>query len=614
MFTELAERKKLILIVPGKRIYDFTKYIDLQAFQKDMHDAYSYLATHVKYMNDARDQKMRRGQWGGGALPAPYMIDRSAWKDDQIPLIYSRWLEPAVDLFKLFKAYDFSLGRLCRYIESLPYLFPAPLLEDTQRFLFRTNMRCVPDGYTFSDISSVKYYLSNLTLGGYAKIGEDDDGNELLLPNAFDAAIPFDLLSIAYAAITGSHIDGTAFEGPINTRRYMKSNPLGPKVLFPSAILTSDQGHISTDAREVRASYICFQGLAQEGYTLKIRSGLVSTKILWTLPAQELDRIIVLRLFELAEQDSELADRVKAVFDSMKGQGENEANILARQIDQTQKQIQRYDFLLTDTTVGLDVVTAKKYAKSLAELRPLLTRLLSEQKARPNIDPEETIANFYFVLSHLSTEFQKQSTDVQRQMMSKLVKRIVINNVSPHLFHLYIIWQDGIATRPDVALLWRGMALTENEQWNEEAQHIVRTYWPTGQQLEIMQRLPLNTWTSIRQHANALGVFRSKEVRAGRRKVNSYHETMTYADLEAAMQYTQAESMQGEQPELFPTTMQDATAYDDEEAKAYMCEQVNELAIMTGKGKLSAYWPWSVDVVGFRSLEHDEVGLSRRCR
>ncbi len=32
MFTELAERKKLKLIVPGKRVYDFTKYADLQAF------------------------------------------------------------------------------------------------------------------------------------------------------------------------------------------------------------------------------------------------------------------------------------------------------------------------------------------------------------------------------------------------------------------------------------------------------------------------------------------------------------------------------------------------------------------------------------------------------
>src|SRR5205807_3367046 len=33
MFTDLAERKKLILIVPGKRIYNFTKYDDLKAFQ-----------------------------------------------------------------------------------------------------------------------------------------------------------------------------------------------------------------------------------------------------------------------------------------------------------------------------------------------------------------------------------------------------------------------------------------------------------------------------------------------------------------------------------------------------------------------------------------------------
>src|SRR5947209_6264009 len=32
MFTELAERKTLIHIVPGKHIYDFTKYDDLKAF------------------------------------------------------------------------------------------------------------------------------------------------------------------------------------------------------------------------------------------------------------------------------------------------------------------------------------------------------------------------------------------------------------------------------------------------------------------------------------------------------------------------------------------------------------------------------------------------------
>ncbi len=90
-----------------------------------------------------------------------------------------------------------------------------------------------------------------------------------------------------------------------------------------------------------------------------------------------------------------------------------------------------------------------------------------------------------FTLSCLTTEFQKQSGDVQRQMMSKLVKRVIVNNLSPHLFYLYIIWQDGVATRPDVALLWRGQPLTDKEEWSEKDNDFIRSYWPKGQQEEI---------------------------------------------------------------------------------------------------------------------------------
>jgi len=40
--------------------------------------------------------------------------------------------------------------------------------------------------------------------------------------------------------------------------------------------------------------------------------------------------------------------------------GQEETNSLfLEQIDQTRKQIERYDFLLTDTSIGLDVVTAR---------------------------------------------------------------------------------------------------------------------------------------------------------------------------------------------------------------------------------------------------------------
>ncbi|MGZ6368065.1 MAG: hypothetical protein ACXWPS_19155, partial [Ktedonobacteraceae bacterium] len=74
-----------------------------------------------------------------------------------------------------------------------------------------------------------------------------------------------------------------------------------------------------------------------------------------------------------------------------------------------------------------------------------------------------------------------------------------------------------------------------------------------------------------------------------RKKINLYEQTMSYKDLEAAMQYA--------------TT-------GDEEDKTYICELVNELAEVTPRGKLRPYWPLPVEIVGFSSFVSDEEGLS----
>lgn len=282
-----------------------------------------------------------------------------------------------------------------------------------------------------------------------------------------------------------------------------------------------------------------------------------------------------------------MADRVKAVYESQKGQEMDEAKLLRGQIERTQQKITRLDFLLTNPNIPLDEVTARQYATDLAELRPKLARLVKKQQSNPEIDPEETITNFYFVLSHMPTEFRKQHIDVQRQMIGRLVKQVTLNNISPHLFRLYIVWQDGVATRPDVALLWRGKAVMDNEGWSEEEEGIIRAHWPHGGQLDVMRLLPLRTWTSIRQHANARGIVRSKELKGGRRKVNPYYETISYADLEAAMIYAV-----------------------NEEDRVYMCEKVNELAEQTPRGYISTYLPLPVDIVGFSSFTSDEAGSS----
>jgi DNA invertase Pin-like site-specific DNA recombinase len=211
MFTEIAERQRIILIVPGRAVYDFTKTRDLQAFQREMQEAYSYIATQVAYMHDTRLQKIQRGRYGGGNLPAPYAIDRSVGKDQQVPVIYRPWQPIVIDLFERFRDFDFIVARIARYIEEQPYIFPYPSSEDLQIYMFKTLMRKVSGGYTFSSGDSITKYFSNLALGGYAKIGKDGEGNTLFLANAFEPAVPMDLLGVSYAAITGHYPDGTPF-------------------------------------------------------------------------------------------------------------------------------------------------------------------------------------------------------------------------------------------------------------------------------------------------------------------------------------------------------------------------------------------------------------------
>jgi hypothetical protein len=306
--------------------------------------------------------------------------------------------------------------------------------------------------------------------------------------------------------------------------------------------------------------------------------------ILWSLRCPELDAVVLDRLYELAEHDTHMAERVRATFESLKGQGIGEANVLDQQIERTQKRIQRLDFLLTDTSIELDVETAKEYAKDLKELRPKLARLLQKQKARPDIDPEKTITNFYFILSHLTTEFEKQGIDVQKQMMSRLVNQVTVNKLAPHLYSLFIIWQEGITVRPDVALLWRGSAKRETQGWSEEEDELIRTYWPETHPLEIMRLMPERSNINIASRALHLGVKRT--LRTGRTKLNVYERTVTYADLQAAMHYA------GEQD------------------IAYICEIINEMAAKTSHANITAYWPLPVKVVGFCTVIDDETGQS----
>src|SRR5256885_14913102 len=77
-FTRLAEEKRIKVIVPPvssvasdekTRVYDFTAYRDLCAFQDKMREAYGYIKGHMKYMHLCQQNKADKGGYDGRALP-----------------------------------------------------------------------------------------------------------------------------------------------------------------------------------------------------------------------------------------------------------------------------------------------------------------------------------------------------------------------------------------------------------------------------------------------------------------------------------------------------------------------------------------------------------------
>jgi len=575
MFTMLAEKKRILLIVPGRSVYDFSKIGDLQAFQREMQEAYSYLATQVAYMHDTRRQKIQRGLYGGGNIPAPYVIDRSMWKDQQVPVIYKPWQPIAVELFERFRDFDFSLSRMVNYIETLPYVFPYLTPDDAQRYMFKTRMRSVSGGYTFSSAMSIRYYLSNLTLGGYAKIATESN-DPTYLANAHEPAIPMDLLSASYAAITGRYPDGTPFRTK-SFRSPTVSSVETPAILH--GMLKSDNGAVSylSHKRDNRPRYACYKG---DGWANK--TGIMHQQKMWSIPCRELDEIIIQRLCDLAQYDVDMADRIKAAWERRKSDSQDEAQSLKIQIERADAQIVRLDKLLTDPAVPLSPDTERRYLSKLQEAETHRAQLRAKQ-ARQQQDLVDVIPNFHFVLSHLVMEYKSLSLEGQKRLARQVIQEIKLNIISPHVLLLHVTWQTGIAACPDVALIWRGSSSNVAEDWTDEEDEIVRRLYPKSSQLEIMEAFPNRAWSRICNRGHDLGIKR--QVRhAGPHRFNRFHRTLCFNDLDAI-----------------------AHLVDGEEER--LRDVVDRLARHTERGELTAHWWLSLEQVSLAESTGDEDKL-----
>ena len=615
-FTSLAEKMGIKVIVPTDRgiiKYDFTIYDDLQKFQKAMQEAYAYIENQIGYMNRARSYKMQRGFYGGGYMPLPYVLLRDMPKEEQVQVIYEPWKDAALDLFETFTKFNFESGRIARYVEEKPYLFKFMPEDHLIEYQPVTAMHRVNGGYTFTRIETLLHYLSNLSLAGYAHAGQDAKGNTILIPGAFEAAVPMELLEPCFAAITGEYLDGTPFIKHGAPRQYRRTDLEADAILH--GLLTSDQGTISVYAQSEynRPCYLC----RKDGYFgQKARVGLGRIESAWALPSMSIDKIILDRLIALAEYDNGMVERIRTYFATISQEGQSALTVLDTAIHKTKialKKLSRTIVFLIKQAAEIEAETESEIDEEteeaqldpndplIVERKKLQATLRNLQKQRDTAaiqskeDPSKSITDFYYVLSHLRAEFNKKDPQTKKDIMKKLIEEVKISAISPHLYTLHITWIKPLAAeredgREDVALLWRSMP-TKNDLtniWTEEEEAALVSLYPNSPHRQVMQAIPNKTPGQIKNRAYQKGVKRDfyhipREER--------FHWTVSYTDLEAAAAFTESE-----------------------EERSLLWEEINTMAEQTKRGEVTANWFLPIDIVSFTNTHcvtnMIEAGLS----
>ncbi|TMC16152.1 MAG: hypothetical protein E6J34_20415 [Chloroflexi bacterium] len=334
-FTKLCEEKRVKIIVPstesGKtRVYDFTRYQDLLAFQEKMKEAYGYIEGHVKYMQQCQHEKADKGGYDGRTLPPGFAV--KGRKQDQIIVVYEPWAEVMRKLALRARALDWDMGKLNREVAQQAYLFREIPDEAREKYIIKTTLRLIPEvGYKPRNSQTIKQWLTNVMYIGWWKPDLDKPDT---IPGHHDAILDYALFAEGYARLTGYTLDGVPVDSPKGVTRIRKTRDTPPDALFHGRLLAtppSQDRTTYTSVDEDRAK------LYYRGYSAQEHGMLIDK--LFSVPVAPFDAIVIERLKALVAVDKRVRDRVKTTLEQVYDQQSTDFVSVNDQLEGIKKQL-----------------------------------------------------------------------------------------------------------------------------------------------------------------------------------------------------------------------------------------------------------------------------------
>lgn len=522
-FTKLAEERKIKVIVPPissasgdekTRVYDFTVYRDLVAFQDKMREAYAYIEGHVKYMHWCQQNKADKGGYDGRALPPGLVVIGK--KQDQRIIVYEPWAEKMRNLALRAQALNWDMGKINREVAKMAFLFPEIPEEDKERYRFRSTMRLTPGvGYKPVDPQTIRDWMTNEMLIGWFQ--PDEDLPDVIIDN-HPAVLDYFLFAEGYAELKGYTLEGEPVENWRGRTRIRKTRETPPDLLFHGRLLVTPDRAAFVSVDDHRGKFYYY------GYSRQ-PEGMVMDKFL-SLPGAPFDNIVIDRLKALEKADKQMKDKVKATLEQVHGQQSEDFVSIHQQLDGIRIQLTENAKKRMKTSADDPM-----YALLQEEANDLLDKQKSLQAKKVKlgiVDSPEEIAELHGLLGNFEEVWPKFDLAKRQRAFALLINRIEVESVSPHWLRLSVDWLDAISPRLDIAYLWKAMpSRTGNGphgKFSEEEKEILKQHYPRSTRLEILKLLPKRTWHSIQTQAELMQVKRQIP------SDNEIRPTATYSD------------------------------------------------------------------------------------
>jgi hypothetical protein len=544
-FTKLAEEKRIKVIVPPissastderSRVYNFSNYRDLIAFQDKMREAYGYIEGHVKHMLQCKQNKADKGGYDGRLLP-PGLAVRGK-KQNQTIVIYEPWAKEMRKLALRAQALDWRMGRLNREIEQMAYLFPEIPEEDREIYLIKTCVHHIPGvGYKPRSDQTIRDWFTNEMLIGWWQPNEDKP--DTIIDN-HPAVLDYDLFAEGYARIKGYTLEGEPMESYRGVPRIQSRRKTPPGLLFHGKLLLTPPSPHET-------AFICaYEQIYEQESTLNYlgyrrASGQILRKRWCCIPGIEFDAIVIERLLVLEKADIEMKDRVRTALEQVYNQQSEDFISIPRQLEGIQAQ------LVENAKKRLRTSTDDTLYPMLEEEKLALTerqQALEAKKDKLNmVDSPEEIAQLHTLLGNFEAVWPSFDLFQRQRAFSLLINRIEVEVVSPHWLRLSIDWLDAVCPRIDIAYIWKATP-GRSGKLSDDEKAIMREHYPRTHYLDILKMMPNRTWQTIRGQMNVAGIRREVIAEPGVCVSMCYRDLMPrldgqylFRDLETTMEY-----------------------------------------------------------------------------